>query len=1288
MAKKDKFKGPTGPKIESLSPRKYRFTWTKGQSYDKQLVEWGYNGDKKGSKELSGSAKPKCDVDLGFAPYPDGNKKVGSVYFIVKCVKGSKSECSSKKTFDIKKPKDLSAIKMGSLSSDENDAVTFKITAHPTNSQPVRDIYCESVFVKGATATKESNIKKEWSKGKEKHTAEINKSDGGTFKTHHRNMTEYGMIYMRAKPRNSQGDGEYKYSYFPWSESNQSTNVDTNPDKVEVDPATGTTSAELEWDFQANGLTQVEQVILNYTIGVPTAGMGLPSNPDWRQYATPDGFKKKVSGSINYVLDTTIPEDNCLWWRVDAVPPAYPAVPKAYGTPKLAKAGKLASPSLTGFTPDPETHIIEVTVEHKSQVEDSMTAVVYHDSSGESELEGKLIGLIPHNETSIEIEVPDWGNAEIGVEIYEIAGASFIDLNTPSGYTYYELKRYEKSVSASFEYDQPWDANYCIITVPDILDFDDASLREGLNVTFSADVSEEAQVITKRSKVASHWFGDPPVHNRAFLKYFTVYTKKVKCSSPASSLNKNQVMLLRNNDLLKGSRQTLVTGYVNYIERINPNVDYMTSDTGSEAESVSVPQAPDNLAAVQVDNKPIIQVTWDMNWEECDGTEISWADHEDAWYSTSGPNTYEVDNIRSPKLNLADTSLGTTWYIRARFYKNADGGNKIYGPYSEIDGGISTASSPNIPSLELSDSSISSNGYVSASWVYVTNDTTPQKAAILGEVIDDTNEGPYTDDDINQFASPEILTQQRVTLYAEDMGWENGTTHNLVVKVQSESGKWSGWSKKEPLSIVPNINCQITNVSEALEYINDVQNPLTYSGTSVSFSGGTEDALKELYHLIINIDPIEEDSKYVVQTGTVLTFNDYEYNIDWSLDTNTFYGGTLDAVTGELTNLYTRDKGSVSEVTNIDTIQLSAIPGTNTASASTGNISVTTADYFTRGYFLRSMPLTVTAEGSGGDGTLYFIIARDGDYPMLRPNEETTLGPDDEIVYRNPRHGDGSDTITVGNLISYLDDGASYTLRVVAIDNAGQIDEARLNFKVDWSHQALDPDTYTYGSAYVQNGVGVIAINNLQGTEAGDHIDIYRLTADKPQLIYREAQFGEVYIDPYPTIGPEGGYRLVYVTNNGDYIVNNMLAWQDYNAEFDTKFQLINFGNTEIEFKYNVSLDNSWKKKFTQTNYLGGSIQGDWDTGTTFETSVSGNTFYDLEPEVYEQLRDLADYEGICHIRTIDGTNICCNIEVSDNSTYNSLEHQHDISLSIQKVDNIELDGMTLEEWQYINEEE
>lgn len=68
------------------------------------------------------------------------------------------------------------------------------------------------------------------------------------------------------------------------------------------------------------------------------------------------------------------------------------------------------------------------------------------------------------------------------------------------------------------------------------------------------------------------------------------------------------------------------------------------------------------------------------------------------------------------------------------------------------------------------------------------------------------------------------------------------------------------------------------------------------------------------------------------------------------------------------------------------------------------------------------------------------------------------------------------------------------------------------------------------------------------------------------------------------------------------------------------------------------------------------------------------------EPTMIEQMRRLATYPGICHVRTPDGSSFSCDIQVSEKKDHDN-KMRTDFSLTIKKVDSEELDAVTEEQW-------
>lgn len=335
---------------------------------------------------------------------------------------------------------------------------------------------------------------------------------------------------------------------------------------------------------------------------------------------------------------------------------------------------------------------------------------------------------------------------------------------------------------------------------------------------------------------------------------------------------------------------------------------------------------------------------------------------------------------------------------------------------------------------------------------------------------------------------------------------------------------------------------------------------------------------------------------------------------------------------------------------------------------------------------LTQFPITCKATGAGKGGITTYIIERAETYLMDRPDESEHRGFKGETIVKKNQNGEEPIEINQEDLIGFLDDGAIYRLIATVKDTYGQTDETSVEFYVHWNHQAIIPTAEI--SIDKEETVTFITPIKPEGWIEGDVCDIYRLSVDRPELIVENGSFDTKYVDPYPTLGDFGGHRVVYKTINGDYITeDNEPAWDDYDVESYPELKhdlfgiIIDFDGDRLELPYNIALSNSWKKGFTVTKYLGGSIQGDWDPG--IERTVSASTAIPVEvtPDKIELLRKLATYPGVCHVRTPDGSSYSANIEVKDDREEKWTTRVSKVSLDITKIDSESTDGITYDEW-------
>lgn len=575
-------------------------------------------------------------------------------------------------------------------------------------------------------------------------------------------------------------------------------------------------------------------------------------------------------------------------------------------------------------------------------------------------------------------------------------------------------------------------------------------------------------------------------------------------------------------------------------------------------EGGSIPLPPSNITVLK-SSESSIQLGWDWTWNEATAAELSWADHEDAWESTNEPSTYTVKNIHASRWTISGLNVGT-WYVRIRLLRTI-GDATTYGAYSDIYT-VKLSSSPDTPSLVLSDGVIPEDGSVTCYWAYVSTDGTSQMQAEIAEA--------SIDDGVISYSDPiaSTYTAQHITLEAAEMGWEPGETHNLVVRVMSESGEASAdWSAPVPVTIADNIVAEITATS-------------------------------------------------------------------------------------------------FTQIT---------VPGETSADDRT---NVTSLTHF---------PVSASATGAGEGGTTTFIIERDTGYHVDRPDESDYDGFEGETIAIQEIDGEGSVSFELDDLIGRLDDGASYRLIAIAKDTYGQTSSDSVIFEVHWDHKALPPEAQI--EIDETNNVAFITPIAPAGSSAGDTCDIYRLSADKPELVYAGAEFGVKYVDPYPTLGKFGGHRIVYKTFNGDYITaSNELAITDYDYENSVDYLnlfaiVVDFDGDQLILPYDVTVSNSWSKDFTETKYLGGTVRGDWNPSVSKSASLTTNIPVKYEPDNIETLRRLAVYPGACHVRTPDGSSYTANVDVKEDREERKVNMLSKAYLDIVKIDAEGSDGMLYSDW-------
>ena len=657
----------------------------------------------------------------------------------------------------------------------------------------------------------------------------------------------------------------------------------------------------------------------------------------------------------------------------------------------------------------------------------------------------------------------------------------------------------------------------------------------------------------------------------------------------------------------------------------------------------SVPVAPSNVTAQATEYSGIVRVGWDWDWKDADIAVLSWSTEPTAWESTAEPSTFEINNSHAAQWYISGLETGMTWYIRVKLVKT-NGDVRTEGPWSEMVA-LDLSSAPVVPVLELSSPVMTVDGDVTASWAYSSTDGTDQAYAEITTVevnADGVWYGLYA------------LTSDNSVVADKNYFSEAGGIYTLEEPVGTEDPEALGWYE-----IVPNIIAH----TETAQHI-------TLNAEELGWSAGDE------YNLAVRVV----------------------------------------SASGRMSDSWSDPVGvTVAE----------PITATIASSSLVYETYIDTADMSRDIYVLKAMPLDVTITGAGTGGTTTLAIERAASYYMERPDGTDYNGYEGETIALESQVGEDQITITLDNLIGRLDDGAAYRLVATVNDDVGQSDETTLDFEVHWTHQALMPtatatidntqytaeitpvapdaayeltadNTVIVGKKYYELVGGSFEEVTPIGTEdpqaegwyeLTDVCDIYRLSADKPQLVVENGTFGTTYVDPYPTIGEFGGHRVVFKTANGDYITAaEHPAWVDLDETdgdiLDLRYSVIDFDGNRLECDFNQSISNSFSKDFKETQYLGGSVQGDWNPAISRSSTVNTVFVNTYDPDAIRTLRALAAYPGICHVRTKDGSSYAADVQVGDEVSYDKAGKVVSASLTITRVDPEGYDGMSLADWE------
>lgn len=1119
---------------------------------------------------------------------------------------------------------------------------SWETAVSDTSTAWFTDVEWESMLVKDNNET--DGAKLAWSSSALGYQTGTGGASGSKEITESTGITALASFtrWFRVRSRGPAGASAWTYIQHVYAKPNSAVIT-----KAEATPQQNGYLAEVYWTLALPNARPVDKTIVQYQIATPADGLTRPEENSWVDANVSRDIRYDAENSNSAALfnvDGLMGLDKCLFIRVNTQHDT--EANTTLGDPALAFIGRLTAPKQLSVTLNHTSHKATITATNESAVEDSFMVVRYIPAS---DPEGFVVGVMTES-GSITVQCPDW-SAETGYrfEVYTAVG-TYSETVRADGVSSYEVNALMVSDSVN---------NGGVVPLPpENVSVSATSIPGTARVVWDWTWAEATGAEISWADHADAWEStdEPEVYEVGAVN--------------ASAWNVSGL-------------ETGVTWYIR-VRLVQKVGDTEVASAWSDMRSISLASAPSvpvlTLSAGVITADGSVTASW--VYSTTDGTAQS--------HATIAELTY--DNGEPVYTKLAETETEQHITISAEV------------------AGWQTGESHSLVVQVMSASGRLSDGWSDPVAVIVADPLTADitETSLINADIE-VNPRTFTGNPI-QFNTEleETVTDMEVTLEPiQDLSHGAPSPDNIC--------PISGWDSVEayvsPTESKEDGTTHTATFEETVyggshEFIKG-ENKITYDYVDLGtlnwayykygdIDGGYSDGLANLIKPPQGSSYLANAISNSLKQANDLSFDDVgngTFSVNAYGRIKVHYDGVSNAQ-----ELKTAMNGVqlVYELATPRTIQLSpqtitTLVGENNV-WSDGHIKMRIAEMVEHNAnVLDKMPLTVTVTGADVGDTTSLIIERSADFQIEQPNEKPLNGYEGEAIVVQSMNGSGTFTIDETDLIGRFNDGASYRIIATVQDGLGQSATAdTITFLVRWAHQALIPNGEV--SADTDHMVTIIKPIAPAGTEDGDTCDIYRLSVDRPALIYEGARFGEQYVDPFPTIGENGGHRIVFKSKDGDYITaDETMAWTDF-GEDDGDFlpngsTIIDFGTGRVNLDYDLDLSSDWAKDVEVTNYLGGSVQGDWNPAINRSGKVSAIVPL-TDIDTIEGLRRLADYPGICHIRTNEGSSYPADIQVSESINKDSGHKVASFDISITKVDPEALDGLTYAEWLATQEEE
>ena len=731
------------------------------------------------------------------------------------------------------------------------------------------------------------------------------------------------------------------------------------------------------------------------------------------------------------------------------------------------------------------------------------------------------------------------------------------------------------------------------------------------------------------------------------------------------------------------------------------NTRYSAYDIPGKATPVKAESATDDkccILSIAVSGTTAT-VTVGINEDNVnDGTEITWADHSDAWRSNEQPSSFNATWARSANtgnaswpykqvIYLRGLGEGKTYWVRARRYKgNTFSGYSATKQFSIPAGAASANYDPRCGLVSVTDVGDGESAVVVVGWDgdHTGCEVSWSADANAWESSDQPSSMSFEWQDATRKSTAWSHTS---TIYLR--GLVEGVTHYVRARSYYDGDGETVWSDyTDDVTITPYSAPDSVTLTapdavargEAIECWWAISGEMEQTDWAIHRDGYPKSSLASgngsLCHASIPADRYEGldaiDFYVDASTGGEMT------------KSNVVSVGIADYPTCEVLcdPVLTSQPFAFEVYTDNDTVSLRGTLRSEgvTVSAPDGDRDQLPGDVVWTQAFTPT--LTATTWGATSlyvklssavdeaqdayDAAVEASVAdpTDEDKAVAAENAAVVLIDAQNELAAHPSTGSvNMAAITLPDTLSLLD-GASYTLSVQTVEPIAELvsNTATAKFDVVWAHQAVAPAaTLTVDSD--ERSVSIL-LGTPNDAVSDDVCDIYRMTPAGHELIAESIPMGGELTDPYAPFGADDlHYRISLRTVDGDF------AFIDFPYVMKVVGSRFDWDGKFVELPYNLVLSEGYQKDYEARSHSDGSVNGYYGPAVGMTFSLSSDVVK-VDYETLRLLREMANYPGPVFCRSQNGLAFQGNVELSELGTsYNNSSMVSPVSLDVTYED-------------------